>query len=701
MLFKVLLAIRILLIPTCLGVVQLQNCAAAESPQPLVPISGQVIDANGASMTGVEVIAKSRNNQLRTTSADFGMFDFEIPVNEISGLVLSAKHLAKQQTLIGQHRLPYVKPTKAVDEAPLIRLKVLPARQISLEVVDASNQPITGADVGLSIAYRITDKAVTDEKGQAMLLAPADSPLQFVWAAKPKAGFDYFVYRREGAPVNDPYQLPQDHDQLIRLKLAGAQTVEVFVVDEQERPMEGVRVHPWLIQLPDKGDYYNNPAAAKHFHKVTDQDGYASFDAFPENLQRPTNFWARIDGYFAPQRFHFDPKEDPTAVEAQLLPLVQLTGKVVTQEGAPVPGISVIASGQGYGIDRFNRSTVTNKQGEFEFQAYSNNYYHLAATSEKWSSGGENRVLLTDPIEDIELVVQPSTRVHGTMTAGSDREPNQHWLRLYRRSDQPHYQLPEDQRLPNPTGSNVAISSVIGWSSQTDERGQYEFFVGPGSYYMIGPGNGDMPKFEVTDQSELKFDIHSDLPEKSIFRGRVVLASDQKATVPEIRLEGYLDKSFGQSIRAVSDEFGKFEAYRGPTKMYLHARSKDRKLVALQILPPTAETADILVGESATAVGRLVDEESGEVLEGYTINYGVKISFTNGTYGTRFGGSVETDSQGEFELIGLVPNWEYDIRGVIDTDDKGRARGWSTLGKVTPRDASSVDLGDISWDAVD
>lgn len=62
-----------------------------------------------------------------------------------------------------------------------------------------------------------------------------------------------------------------------------------------------------------------------------------------------------------------------------------------------------------------------------------------------------------------------------------------------------------------------------------------------------------------------------------------------------------------------------------------------------------------------SARGRLMDQAQKPVV-GQKLQYGVDVpDVNNDTWSNRFGGAIETDAQGNFELRGLAPGWEYKV----------------------------------------
>jgi len=138
-----------------------------------------------------------------------------------------------------------------------LELTLKPVRILSASVQDQNGQPVQGAWVAACSNYRTVGQATTDAKGQATLRLPADAVLMHTLAKKDGVGFDYHIFWGKDENHTDPYRLEPDFKGPLNFVLNGVKKVTVVTVDDDERPIAGVRVDPWLYQKPRKGTLIN------------------------------------------------------------------------------------------------------------------------------------------------------------------------------------------------------------------------------------------------------------------------------------------------------------------------------------------------------------------------------------------------------------------------------------------------------------
>ncbi len=509
-------------------------------------------------------------------------------------------------------------------------------------------------------------------------------------------GLDYYAFAREGAPRSDPNLLPQDQDQPIEFVLNGARRVNVQVVDQDGEPLAGVRVYPWLYGKPDKGGYLNL-SGLNDFKFETNSDGRCTFEV-PVDMDRATTVWAYLDGYAAPERANFDPKSIDSTVRAVLEKQVKLSGQVELPPGVYRSEIRVTVVGDGHGMDGFRTTPVdVNDDGGFELLVNRNMYYQLVAgDGHRWASTAANSVVLDQDVGGMELKLVPATRVFGKLAVEGTGAPvpNQN-LQLYQRTAGNYYDLPEEERIPNPSDSKFAVSPIVGQSQQTMADGKFEFFVGPGSYYMHGPQTAEMPEFDITSESEKELLIEIkqvEMRKNQLVAGRVVLASDPSQAVAGAKVEGWPTDDFdGGHLRAVSNAKGEFEAKQILGGQIAQAATDDKSLVGIARFTPEDEEYVIAIAPAATLVGRLMDDELDLPLEDRRVNVRIQTKFPDGSFTHHFGGAATTDDDGRFEVAGLVPGETYKVDVITKFDANGHGRSWRSPGEVMPTSAETFE----------
>lgn len=212
-----------------------------------------------------------------------------------------------------------------------LSLVLHPARQIHVSVVDASDKPVANSWAAAVAGGRKIAEAMTDTAGNAVLHVPMEASLQCVLANKPAIGLDYLLYRREGELASDPYKLPFDHSERLRLQLDGTRNITVRVLNSLQQPMAGVTVCPSNFKKPKKGGNLN-VAGLQEFNRVTDSGGVTRFSVPVHNTSNVT-FSARAEGYFAPGRPTWDPNSSENEVIANLVSMVKVHGSASFPDG--------------------------------------------------------------------------------------------------------------------------------------------------------------------------------------------------------------------------------------------------------------------------------------------------------------------------------------------------------------------------------
>lgn len=652
-------------------------------------IAGRLLDEQGQPVAGIEVEAFARKQRPTARSDASGRFVLEIPNGHRGSLVLRA------QTADGS-RQGVFQFDNLDDSSPSAKLVMRPARMVEIQVVDGQGRPVDGAAVGVTSGWNKMAEAVSDRSGHAVLRVPADASLLYVWAAKPDVGLDYFVFRWFNEPASNAYKLSPDHAQLT-LTLDGTRTVMLRVFDEHGKPMSNVVVYPWYIERPKKGGDFNL-SGLEDFYVTTDAQGQATFHFIPSDNTGAITFWTQLAGYYTPERPTFDPQSKSADVVARLVALSPVRGKVTFTDGRPAANAEILVRGAGYQMDNFHESIRADANGKFEIGVYPDQYVLFAAGIGEWASPVTARIVRQGQTQDdIHLVLEAGRRVHGRVTAGNDHRPVPgQQLTLYQNYAEQYLALAEEEKLPDTRGLGKSIGALLGRNAQSDANGDFEFFVPPGHYYIIGPQSIEAPKFDVTNQREVEINLHANEVEGIVLSGGVILASDPTKPVGEaivLGVPGY--------VRAVTDADGAFEVERASLDMLFHARSKDGALAGIVRVAAGDRSCEIPVAATTSAAGRVVHLENGRPLVGQQVVYGVRVDIPGGGFSDHFGGRATTNEQGKFVLRGLVPDWEYTINLVLERDEQGDARHFVTAATIKANRNKIVELGDFKLKPVD
>jgi len=656
-------------------------------------VSGKVVGLDGKPVAGVRVTTPMRDKvSFEAKTNTQGLFELKIPKKRLPGMPLIA---TGPKGMLGFVQLPY-QPKAELDPQ---RIELAAPRRINVTVHNAEGTPVSDVEV-VAANMEVLARATSSTTGQAILLVPDKAPLQFI-LAQGDAGVDYALFRRVDEPKSDPYRLAPDFQGTVTLTLSPTRTVTVKVVDEIGQPVVDAQATPWLIRLPNHGRQNDSLNLGLLWTQKTNAQGIVEFDSIPIENERVVTIWVRKEGYVAAARTGYDPNSPETELTAVLQPLVPVRGRVVRADGAPAAGIPIRAKGAGYGDDSYRGLPVkTTADGTFALQVNPNQYYLFTAGDDSSAAQIVSRVILTESPEEVQLQLQPATRIYGQVTSGSNHRPiAKRYVQLYRYDgDQDYYKLPEEKkRLPNPMDSNIAIVPRIVQGLQTDSEGRFDFFTGPGKHYLLlnGHQNSDVTKFEVARQNELEFNIHVEHLAEGIIRGRVVLKSDPEQGVSEVRVFGYPDDMYGNHMRATTDTAGRFEDRRSGVAQLVGAFSEDRKLGVIERVEADADHFVLALAPTAMLRGVLIDEETGKPAANREIGASIQVGPKDGPHMSAFRRSDTTDTTGRFEIAGVVPGHVYALWVVTDRDNEGHARGWQTVGSAEPKEAGLLDLGEL------
>lgn len=571
---------------------------------------------------------------------------------------------------------------------PTVRLVLQKAREVIVLVTDKANRPVEGATVGVQSNFIVVEQQTTDRQGRTRLQIAASLPLQSVYAFKAGEGLDYCLYRSKDDWAINPYAKAQDDAKPINLKLGGARPVLVRVTKTGGRPAEGVGVRPWFFTLPNKGQVLN--LAGDAIAAVTDRDGKATFPQVPANNQGTIIFRLMTQDYFVPDRLEFEPKSKSNEIAGVVAPWEYVRGKVIFANGRPGRGAKVAITGGGYQSEPFTGETSCDDEGRFEARVAPDQYVLFRAKSGKAISEVQTRVVRAGlPTKPPNLVLEPATRVHGTVTVSKQNRPAPRQQVVMVLGPPVQYeQLPEkEQILPKPEKPRYGLGGTFWERTTTDEEGHYELFVGPGNYGLSGLRGSGGAKLNVRVQPEIEHNFHDDGLDDTPLSGRVVLKSDPTRGVgwAELQAESVDPKRY-RGFRADCDADGKFRVRRD-TDLLIRARSGDRQLAGFARVPVCNDNVTIPIGPCASVHGRLIDERTGKALAHQRVSYGISIHYDSGMGSWSFADGTTTDSRGEFTLTHLATGWDFQLH--VDNDISPH--------KTTARaeKAETLELGDI------
>jgi|GEM_PF-2275060 len=571
-----------------------------------------------------------------------------------------------------------------------LRIVVKPAREVTAVVQDGQGRPVPEAQVQFLANLRVLAQGQTASDGRFTCRAPVDIKDWNLYAYKSKMGFDYATSDRGRGSLATTHPLPER----IALKLDGARTVRFKAIDQNGKPVRGVRVGPWTVHKPDSEAEINLSGTSATW-PATDENGSVVLDWLPERFEQSLSFIHRVEGYYAAEHSVYMLANKPVdEFTINLLPLVKLSGRVTHPDGRPAAGAQVVARGQGTSHNGFHGGTTADAEGRYEIDVYSEQAYLVMASLEPFVSPvrGDILVRVDKPVTGVDLVLGPTTRLYGRVAVGPDGRPvpNTYMSAVIDRGA-------ITKELPRKDDDRYYYGLQMNFHAQTDAEGKYEFRLGPGAYRISGPARTEPVKFTIPESgapAEIVQDFHMPRAESGPLAGRVI-DRDGNA-VPGAMVEGryaseHARRWFGETK---CDEEGKFAIERSLDPLVIYARSTDGKSAGMARSEAEATEAQITIGPVATAAGRLKDLD-GKTLAGKELRYGIRV-YTGepmrSPFSDSFGGTVTTGANGDFTLAGLIPGEEYQVSIKIDEHTS------HTVTQLTAKDTTPVALGELSAD---
>lgn len=665
--------------------VALTPIAAVSADSAKVTLRGQVVDEDDKPVAGATVQPLARKQPPEPLKTDQeGRFSLPLPTETNAGGYIYYAFLVKAS----DGRLGYSVIESAKPEP--VRIVLKPARMLHVAVQDREGSAVQGAEVLFLSDMRLLETGTTDASGSLAFQVPADCRRWAVLSRKPQLGFDYRTAERGRNSKAEPHPLPEK----LALQLDGARSVRVKAVDQNGKPLAGVKVGPWYLRKPGyEADI--NLSGVPNLRTETDAKGVAVLDWLPEKFEQGLPITSQSDDYYALEHSSSIKAEKPASeLTIEMLPMERLSGRVTHADGRPASGMMVSINGQGTSRNGFHGGVQTDNEGRYQLKVYSEQAYLVRAGDEAFASPcrGDIVVRAGHAVEGVDLVLGRATRVRGRVTMGKNKAP----VASYNLSaiiDKG--EITKD--IPRKANDRVYHALQMYFNAQTDAEGKYEFHLGPGDYQISGPARTESVKLTIPPKDPpagVVQNFHMPRAETGPLAGRVV---DRDAKpVPGAVVEGRYASSqarrwFGETK---CDDKGGFQIERSLDRLIIHARNENGSLAGTTDSDPEETEATVVIGPVAKATGRLLDLD-GKPVAGRELTYGIRVHVgetPNSPFMDSFGGKVTTDAQGNFSLAGLITGETYHLNVKIDE------LGSRTVTKVTAKDPKTLDLGDLSVD---
>jgi hypothetical protein len=585
-----------------------------------------------------------------------------------------------------------------------LMLKLKPAKAVQIVVVDKNGKPVPKATVvARSRPVGVMMPQIVGDDGMMKLWIPAEDRLDTIAAYKDGVGLDYLHFERENDQrTSSAAYLKQPGSDRITLTLAGAKPLTVRVKDPAGKPVVGAKVRVPNLTIQGRGSEYLNLYGHDDFVRESNADGVVEFAALPVNATRAPY----IDAFSTTHsrvipRFEGFPSDSPVR-EIVMAPRVELAGVVLDVEGKPAANAVVRIDGVDFRMG-WGRSALvqSDANGRFRCMAQPNELYHFVAGRGRFASPVRSIVVNDKPVGGIELTMFPATRIYGKAGSAGAWKPGVGGLFVLQQRVPEYRDLPvAQQTLPEARYSRFAHVSSSG---DIDKDGNYEMWVGPGTYYYtVDPYAKKETVIVVNGQKEIKQDFEPRvLPEKLRLDGKVVLERDPTKAVAGAEVKGHMPDSLNfksgrrhlmVSGQPVTDAEGKFFVTRDVGEGLLEARTGDGKLAGTATFTERQKSIIIRVGPSVTIKGRVVDSD-GKPKAKYEVMWSrITDRFSSGGV---FSGRETTNDKGEFEILGLIPNQEYHLMGVLKRDDGNQPQSYRRLVELKPALPGVLDAGDL------
>ncbi|MCA9263070.1 MAG: thioredoxin family protein [Planctomycetales bacterium] len=664
---------------------------AADVPhEATVDIKGTVVDSQSEGIAGVKVYALGYGVEQVTVSQDDGSFQLAIPQARINYFAVLADDVSGDR--MGYWQVDWKNPPTG---GTRLEVAISASRRIPVVVHDVSGQPAANSQVGAMLPIGSPPLVVTNRDGRAELRLPSEASVRSLFASKDDVGFDYRIVM---TPRDEAYRAEWLNDPPVRFQLAEARSIEMQLLNDIQDPLSNTRIYLWLLQKPGEPDTFNLSVMnsdQRLFNAFTTDKGIVRFEGVPTWDTHPLWFWADSEDHER-SRIEFDHATPANVVVTnQLMRLVPVTGRVTLPDGAPASGIPIKAIGVGYDRDSFHETVYTDDGGTYRVNAAPGRLYMLTVVHDRWSAPVIDGFVVRPgtPISGLNFRLQPTVRVHGRVTIGPDRDPVANQRMGLNQIGRNLREL-EGVELHNPTKLNFSIQPMEFRSTNTNKQGEYEFYVGPGSFQIGGPSQVKSQAFEIAaddDITSLEFNFDSPRPEAGPITIAVV-TGNPPVPVANAVVEGKYRAFVNQfPLRLRTGPGGSVAATRALHPTVVYAQSEDRTMAGIMEIDSEQPSATIAIGPVASAHGTIIDQTSGEPLANTKVFWGRRVyqGDDNSPYEVAWGGTEITDAEGAFALQGLVVGQAYDLS--VPRGDGS----YGSLTSITPERAERIDLGTL------
>jgi len=710
----------------------------------------QVVDESGQPQPGIECKMIYANNEtqlsslpvMKKTTDVHGEVLFSVNTDEITAFSIQAK--STDQSRQAAYPLTLGKPFRDKADGGLglgnvLKLTLQPAKKIEGTVVDADGRGIAEAMVGVQCfvpggdertdriaAYFpvISNQTTTDANGTYTLLIPQNAQLVTVFAKKDGKGLDFV-----SSPAKASHQFfgnvafAQDMKGPT-LKLDRVHPLKIKLTDEQGKGIPGLRVWPTQFINPAFQDGSGTLVALRlspDFSEMTDENGIAHFKWFNFWENAPVTFML-LDGNslarppYAHDTIEFIPRENKDEITVVLRPYTSIRGKVKQADGTAAADVVIQVFGGEY-PDGPLRTVKTDVSGRYEMLVPSDFPVSIKAEDRNWASLPTcNLVAGKDaPLENVDLTVQKTTRLHGRILTGPENKPVQTQVCLTQFSD-PQLATPEFYPKQGYVSNNDYENPMKGEGKITcyvidpSKDGLYELYLGPGHYrFCSGYSRGKV--FTISDETEIAMDFNpmpGEVASQEELRrffdrtlgGHVTL---DRRSVPKAAVS-VVSPAEDRVWATTADDTGCYEIEVAEGDRLVFARDQTGKFAALVKSPKGNNVARVELLPTKTVHGRLIDETTDQPVVNCKFQCSPRFPGLNSHQGS-FEINITTDHEGRFTIPHLAVECPYEMsKSAVFSEDPDAWGSVYTLGKINlskDEQAEDIDLGDFKIETLE
>ncbi len=618
-----------------------------------------------------------------------GKFQVPLPVGEVRKIDMLVSDENGHAAFEGRG---IASPARAMVFEPL-RIVLRPCFNYRVRVLDAEGQPVSGAHVSGLPDFLGKFTQQTDHLGEATVPIPIHVYRDEIIAWHEDIGIDYF---RTRVKRKKDGQYDYDGHELIELELYPWTKQKIRVVDLDGQPVPNTLVRNLVVQVPRAHRWQLTLGTLGA--DLSNAEGFVEIPFIEDKTSRRYVFAYR-PGYHCFGSYSIERQASQQIVIAKTVPV---NGTVTLPNGAAAENMAVRLEGVCPQMESFEIDSVTDAQGRFQAEVPGQSYCRIRVKTDQYASKMHQRVVRTgQPVKPLDITLQPVTKVVGKLIdrLGMPIDDENIYVRLTEENEKdPLATIPPQERLPQPEGKRMTFRYLFNEYHRTNEKGEYEVLLGPGSYHIgYGVNAGEVGHdFTITQEKSLEINFQDMNRPNRVLMGRVVIAGKDQVPAGGAVVSVYnhgqnRNSPFGLTAkRTKCDAEGTFSITTSPHPATIIADSKDRKLVGVADVSSAQEEVSIELYPTVEVSGQVLKSDGSP----YSLG-GVSVApvMEGKKRIVRMPGYTSTFLQGEgrFAFDGLIPGEEYKI--IIDGTHQKRRFTEEIFWFTPEKGKAKLDLG--------